>query len=306
MHIPRAPIPKYSGIDSEHMENNITLVTAYFHIDTFLKGNIRRGMEDYLAWTEGYSKLENDLIAFTDSPDVENMLWKARSHLPIHKTKIYLVNKNDMWAFSLSGKIKKIFAQPGYPEHRPNTVIEQYPCAMHAKYELIEKVIRERMFRTKYLAWIDIGYFRIRYRKSFQLLIPPDFQDDHIAFVQMNTFKPHTAYSVISNDAVWVAGGMFIGRPEYLMVFIEDYRRVVESLIIMNLMGTDQNLLYIMYTKSERVFPRVPLQTYSAPCKCDWFYLGRYCRHVYEMSRTERQRRLIGRGKLLSIYHQYM
>ncbi|OWF36402.1 hypothetical protein KP79_PYT20434 [Mizuhopecten yessoensis] len=288
------------------MENDITFVTAYFYIETFKKGEVSRGIEHYLAWLEGFSKFDNDLIAFTDSHKVKGMLQRARMHLPSHKTKIYFINKGDMWAFNLAPEIKSIFAQPGYPKHSPNTIIEQYSCAMHAKYELMETVIRERMFRTKYLAWIDIGYFRFRYEKHFKLQIPPDFRDDHIAFGQINAFKPHTALTVIREDAVWVAGGMFIGRPEYLMVFIEDYRLLVESLIARRLMGTDQNLLYIMYIKNEHVFPRIPVQTYSDPFECDWFYLGNYCRYVYETSLTARQRRNTGRGKLLSVYQQYL
>ncbi|XP_069104866.1 uncharacterized protein [Argopecten irradians] len=307
MYSPRTPIPKFSGINSDHMENNITFVTAYFFIETFRKGDtILQGIDDYLGWLEGFSNFDNDLIVFTDLPLVANMLWECRNHLPMHKTQIYIIHKNELWAFSLSDKIKEIYDKPGYPRHYPNTVVAEYPCIMHAKYELMERVIRQRMFRTKYLAWIDIGYFRSKYRKPFQLLIPPDFKEDHIAFVQMYTFEQHTAFSVISENAVWVAGGMFIGRPEYLMVFIEDYRRLVLSMLNRGIMGTDQHLLYIMYTESEHVFPRVPVQTYSAPCKCDWFYLGHYCRHIYENSRQQRQRRQAGRGQLLSIYHQYM
>ncbi|XP_060075018.1 uncharacterized protein LOC132554724 [Ylistrum balloti] len=288
------------------MENNITFVTAYFYIETFLKGTHSRGIQHYQAWVEEFSKLENDLIVFTDSHEIENIIWRARSHLPMHKTNIYFTNQADLWAFSFSIQIKEIFAQPGYPKHHPNTVIEQYACAMHAKYELIERVIRERMFRTKYLAWIDIGYFRVRFKKPFQLQIPPDFKDDHIAFSQMNAFQSHSAFTIISEDAVWVAGGMFIGRPEYLKIFVEDYKRLVELMIARRLMATDQNLLYIMYTKAEHVFPRVPLQTYSAPCKCDWFYLGNHCRHVYQMSQVVRRRRAAGRGQLLSVYQQYI
>ena len=81
-------------------------------------------------------------------------------HLSENMTEVILVNRNDLWAFHLSNKINKIYQSPGYPKHFPNTMNENYSCAMHAKYDALQYVIEKRMYHNKYIAWVDIGYFQ--------------------------------------------------------------------------------------------------------------------------------------------------
>ncbi|XP_060079311.1 uncharacterized protein LOC132558732 [Ylistrum balloti] len=303
LYIPQSPTPHESFI-SDYLDPEITFVTAYFKLGRFQKGNtgdIHFDLNTYVTWMNEFANFNNNVIAFTDLPEIQQQLLALRSHLPKDRTQIHIVNQKDTWAFSLAPKIKEIFADEDYPKHHPNTVLEGYPCAMHVKYELIEKVIRQRMHRTKYLAWIDIGYFREKNQNIFHLKIPVDFQNDHIAFLQMGKFEPgHTASTIIRDNIFWVAGGMFVARPEYLIVFVEDYKRTVEDLLGRGLMSTDQQVIYIMYTKSEEARPRIPIQTYSASCKCDWFYLAKLCRLTWERFHKLKQ------STFMEIYHRNM
>ncbi|XP_069104902.1 uncharacterized protein [Argopecten irradians] len=302
-YIPPSPKP-YEGFMSDMMDPEITFVTAYFNLGRFQKGeggNLHFDLNNYVSWMKEFENFNNSIIAFTDLPEIRTQLLMLRKHFPRERTKVFLINQNETWAFKLAPKIKKIFAQDGYPKHHPNTVIERYPCAMHVKYELIEKVVRERMFRTKYLAWIDIGYFREKHNGAFHLQIPTDFKDDHIAFLQMGEFEPERSETdIISANVYWVAGGIFIGRPEYLLPFVEDYKLAVESLIKKNLMSTDQQVIYIMYkgegNKDSR--PRIPLQAYRDPMKTDWFYLGRLCLQAWQKSLN------VQRFTIVEAYHR--
>jgi hypothetical protein len=84
--------------------------------------------------------------------------------------------------------------------------------------------------------------------------------------------------TIIDDNALWVAGGIFIGRPEYLLLFVEDYRTAVEGMIDMKLMSTDQQVLYTMYSHLSPFQPRVPIQRYHSKNRLMWFYLGDLCR----------------------------
>jgi hypothetical protein len=65
-----------------------------------------------------------------------------------------------MWSFGLEKEIDAIYKREGYPRHSPNTVYAAYSCAMHAKFEAVQRVVEENLYSTPYIAWLDIGLFR--------------------------------------------------------------------------------------------------------------------------------------------------
>ncbi|OWF55175.1 Protein HtrL [Mizuhopecten yessoensis] len=275
------------------LEDGITFVTAYFDLGTFQKGiiltDLSYGKHTYIDWMTAFSKFNNSVILFTDSSDVATLFQILRKQFPSHMTRIINIQQDSLWSFKLAPQIKQIYAQLGYPYYSPNTINEKYSCAMHVKYEALEMVIRQKQYKTKHLAWIDIGYFRDKETKTFTLEIPPDLKKDHIAFMQNKKFeKGLLPLDIIGDNMVWLAGGMFLGQPDYLLTFIADYRRTVESLIADNLMSTDQQVLYIMYSKNTKVRARVPIQVYYHICRCDWFFLGSICRYTWEKKHWHR------------------
>ena len=202
-------------------------------------------------------------------------------------TKIIRIDRDTLWSFKLAPKIKEIYSQPGYPKYHPNTVNEYYSCAMHAKYDLIEDVIQKGLSHTKYLAWIDIGYFREKYENAFKLIEMEGIKPDHVTFLQINKFYDVTPQEIINSNMVWIAGGILLGQAKYLLTFIEDYRSMVESMIVDRLMDTDQQVLYVLYSKQSKVKPRVRLQTYHHKCRCDWFYVGNLMMYTTEIEYFE-------------------
>ncbi|XP_060073957.1 uncharacterized protein LOC132553705 [Ylistrum balloti] len=294
MYIPPTPVPQEDIGNMEDLKDGITFVTAYFDLGTFKKGSMvfkYFGKHTYMNWMAAYSKFNNSVIFFTDSSDMEDLFRDIRKQFPSHMTRVIRIEQDKLWSFRLAPQIKQIYLQPGYPKYPPNTVKEKYPCAMHVKYEALEMVIRQKLYDTKHLAWIDIGYFRDKETKTFTLETPDDFKDDHIAFMQIDKFyEGLLSRDVIWNNMVWIAGGMFLGRPDYLLTFIADYKRAVESLIAEKLMSTDQQILYIMYSKQTHIGARVPIQVYYHKCRCDWFFLGTLCRYVWEKKHWYRPR----------------
>ncbi|XP_069105445.1 uncharacterized protein [Argopecten irradians] len=287
---PPTPVPYGNVSKMKSLKDGITFVTAYFDLGSFQKGKFKTfGKHTYVNWMTAYSKFNNSVILFTDSSDIEELFYHNRKHFPSDMTRIVRMEQDELWAFKLAPQIKQIYSQPGYPRYHPNTVNERYPCAMHVKYEALEMVINKKWFNTKHLAWIDVGYFRYTETKFFTLETPPDFKKDHIAFMQISKFYDGmSAKQIIENNMVWIAGGMFLGQPDYLLTFIADYKYAVESLIAQKLMSTDQQVLYIMYSKESNLRARVPLQFYYHNCRCDWFFLGNICRYIWDMKHWPR------------------
>lgn len=293
-HIPSLPVPRENLHNIKEPDEGITFVTAYFNIGIIQKGDVEPQFfnpNTYKNWMTAYSKFNNSVILFTDSSDIEILFLNLRKQLPREFTRVVKVEQEKMWAFQLAPKIKRIYSQPGYPKHTPNTVNERYSCAMHAKYEALETVIRKRMSNTKHLAWIDAGYFREEETQIFKLEAPPDIKEDHVAFMQMRTFYggllPH---DIIRENLVWIAGGMFIGQPDVLLPFLKDYKLAVETMISQNVMSTDQQVLYTMYSKETVHRVRVPVQVYYHKCRCDWFFIGALCRHTWKRKLWPRPR----------------
>ncbi|XP_062606838.1 uncharacterized protein LOC134268593 [Saccostrea cucullata] len=276
------PMLEYS---SAQYPNEITVVTAYFNLGDFQKGPINIFTQDmYKQWMSAYSKLNNSVIAFTDSEDIARLFRQERTkHFAETLTQVHVVKRDDFWAFKLAPRIKDIYSEPDYPKFPPNTVNEYYSCAMHIKYELLEIVIKKKLHRTRYLSWVDIGYFREKMNKIYKLEPPDNLKEGHIAYTQIHPFYEYMQpEDIIKNNAVWIAGGFILGKPEYLMIMIEDYRKAVEDLISKRLMDTDQQVLYILYSQYSDVKPRVPVQTIYHLCRCNWFFLGELCRDTYD------------------------
>ena len=125
-------------------------------------------------------------------------------------------------------EIARIYAKPGYPKHHPNTVVPEYPAAMHAKYELVQLTIRNNPFRTKYFCWQDIGLFRENEQEDsprFSLTLPIGFQMDSVAYNEV--YRRNSKASVkdiISRNMVWVCGCFFIGEATVMFRWTEEYK----------------------------------------------------------------------------------
>ncbi|XP_052090576.1 uncharacterized protein LOC127727169 [Mytilus californianus] len=280
------------NINDHEKEGELTLITAYFNIGSFKKGpHLIYSPSRYYTWMKNFRSVNNCVILYTDVIDLSVQFELYRAHFPKHMTKVFIVNQTSLWAFQLKARIEEIYNQPGYPKYYPNVGVPAYSSAMHAKYELMEQVIKEKLFRTKYIAWIDIGYFRKKEPGCFKMETPKDIRDDHILFSQVDFFKHQLNLTeIIYTSRLYIACGFFIGRPDNLMLFIEDYKSAVERLLEMNLMNSDQQVLYILYSLKLSFHPRIPIQTFFNPMSLKkgrndrWFFLGKLCQRFIKLN----------------------
>lgn len=295
---------------SGYNEDDITIVTAFLDLGSFQKGsgNLVYTLDTYFNWAKTFQFLTNPLIVYTDSIIFLRHMTNIRSDL-IRRTKLILIQRNSLWAFQRVESIRKIFNTHGYPKFYPNTVIPEYSAAQHAKYEFMTKAAKANYFNTTSLAWLDIGYFRkeLSSPRYFRLLEPPKFNREQLAFNLVYDVDLNVSCSkIFKENLVWVGGGLVLGKMENLILFHEYYRNAVDYFISMNLMNTDQQVIYAMFSEEgKRLFNHnVSLQLYYwhddffCPlalfhlCSRDemWFYLGYKMRYTENSVRSHKKR----------------
>lgn len=258
--------------------DGLTLVSAYFDVGTFITGEVvtsTRSKNNYFIWLKSFRNVNNSMILYTDVPKFGHLLKSYRSKFPEYMTQVFIIKQKELWAFKIKPDIESIFRQDGYPVNYPETLYSGYSSAMHAKYEIMEKVIKSNMVKTKHIAWIDFGYFRGKLNGLSTLELPKDLKDDHIAFGQKYRYSTKaSARDIVHRAMVFVACSLFIGRPEYLLYFVQDYKQAVKDMIALRLMASDEQVLYYMYSHQTSAKVRVPVQTYSSFNRMSWHNIG--------------------------------
>ena len=189
------------------------------------------------------------MVFFTDTEEIAQYFRQLRTRYPASRTTVIVLKRDELWAFQLAKEIQAVYSQPGYPKHPPNTINPLYSCAMHAKFELVQRVILQQLYQTRYVAWLDIGLFRAEAKKTktIHLTAPVDFDRQRVAYHQVNSFYNMPAKHVVWRNIVWVGGASFLATPEVAFVFCSEYRRAVRKLLDMKIMSTDQQVREVMY-----------------------------------------------------------
>ncbi|XP_076462515.1 uncharacterized protein LOC143294880 [Babylonia areolata] len=247
----------------------ITVVTAFFNLGSYRNGP---GAWDYSnpyqqrQWMRPWGRVANPVIAYIEEDEVADYFRDIRSCLPSTKTIIIKVKRGALWAFSLRPRLERIYQKPGYPQHHPNTVYPDHTCASHAKYELLQRTVKENPFKTPFFAWMDTGYFRNLDQTHFELfkLVPPTtFNTEMVSMSQAYPHDPNIpAKDVIKHNLVWVSGEMLLGLGEALTNFTLLYQETVARLLKAELSGGDEQIIFLMYSTPLRKPKQVMIKTY--------------------------------------------
>lgn len=268
---------------------NLTIVTAYWNLGSFRKGKDQQHTKQhYEQWASVFESMVNPLIVYTDSRHFQTLMESYRSKLQ-NKTSIFFVNRTRFWPFHLTEKIRAVFNQPGYPQFYPNTFIPEYSASQHMKFAVMADAVKRNLFGTLFYSWLDVGYFRdiVYDKRYFRLNPPPGIDKDRLCINEVSPKLNITASVIFKENVVWVGGGMLVGTKEIFLKFEILYKKSVNYFLAQNLMNSDQQIIYSLYTEEgRRVFdPDVELQIYKfektkSSTKNKWFFLGYLCREV--------------------------
>ena len=279
----KSPFTHFENTTEDSKHDGVTIVTGYFNLGAFQKGeNPNRffSPDMYKKWMRIFSKITNPVVAYFDNEQYYSHFVNQRQTLKAF-TQVHLVKRDQLWSFQIGDNISAIYRQPYYPSHHPNTVVPEYSCAMHAKYELMLKTIQTNPFGTKYFAWLDIGLFRglnPKRETPFHIHLPPDFNQSRVAYSLVYGFDENLSdVQIFYLNQVWVCGCFFIGREDIMQQWTKEYLDYVAYFIAQQLMNTDQQVVYAIHNNHQ---PQTYLQVYGTTeiNVNKWFYLGYLCK----------------------------
>ncbi len=232
------------------LQDDLTIVTMYIDIGKFQKGagGSMFTPDLYKKWMQVFAYIKNPVVALFDKREHASLFQQLRGRYANSTSIIVMEDRNDFWAFSLLHKIKMIFNSVGYPHNPPNTVVPEYSCAMHAKYEFMLWAVQQNIFNTRYFAWLDVGLFRslvprLTSTVPFSLYPPPDFDPERVAYSQVAMRNSRaTIKEVVFQNMHWVCGCFFLGTPPVLAQWSWQYRATTERMLEENYMSTDQQV----------------------------------------------------------------
>ena len=259
----------------------------HVNIGSFQKGKTQIYTPSrYIAWMRFFQFIKNPLYVYIDDEKYKSIFQEMRQKHFQNMTKITVLDRRKMWAFRLRQNISNIFSNPEYPKIYPNTIIAEYSCVMHAKYEVLQISIKDNAFNTKYFAWIDVGYFRDSIKKEnmqqFKIALPPNFVPTKVAYNEVFSPFYRTLEQIIYKNELWVGGGFFIAASDVMLKWVEDYMYYTERFIELGLISTDQQVIYgmiqpLIHKKIGK--RRVAIQSYRGYKPTEWVYLGHLCKH---------------------------
>ena len=245
----------------------ITVVTAYWNIGgvTTANGDLKTN-NDYEIYMASFQFILNPVVAYFDDSYMANRFRLLRGNLA---TEINLIKQNDILSFSAMGQFNDVVIAQRMAARG------KYIAVTHAKYSAMWEAALRNPFITKYFAWLDISYFKDMTSgqavQPFQLLLPPGFMEDKIAFNAAGHNTPRRREEIFEAELIWVTAGLFIGAQNKLITFCRRYHETLEQLLKEGLYGADEQVLYAMYSdkSSLNTSVSVAIQEYRADPRLD-------------------------------------
>ena len=253
-----------------YLKDDITLVTALFKIKSKIE------FHKYLNWVENLLLLNRSIVFFIDK-EISLIVKNKRPSIYENKTIWIETSLSDFYSY----KKFILYFIKSYEMDIENSyhTISLY-LIWAEKCNFLKKAIYHNYFGSKCFYWIDAGYFRDKEDKYIngwpsikkcdedpRVLINGIRQLSNIEIEGLKNFNISIYQDFINKNNV--GGGLFGGKPEYLLRFIYLYYKAIKIFIKNNFfIGKDQNLFaYISYLN-----PKIVKIVNSG----DWYYFKSY------------------------------
>ena len=237
---------------TKYKQNDITLVTALFHIKS------KHKFGEYLNWVKNLLQINTSIVFFIDK--------KISKQIKILRPKTY--EHKTIW---IETNIEALYSYKNFFKYFLKSYGIDYEKKIHSvflyivwaeKCYFLKRVINFNFFNSKCFYWIDAGFFR-NYKKSKRYFNnwpskKKCFEDPRViinsirnlSFTEIDGLKNfnNSIYNKIRRKNN-VGGGFFGGKSNYLLKFISIYYKTIKLFIKKDMfIGKDQNLFaYIAY-----------------------------------------------------------
>ncbi|CAD5116731.1 unnamed protein product [Dimorphilus gyrociliatus] len=225
-----------------------------------------------------FSNILNPVVAFfTTEEDADKFLAirNSKRKLP---TIIKITDINRLRSFETVEDVESLFNKPYYPKYLPNTWDASYSCAMNAKYEFVNWASEINPYKTRYIAWLDIGLFRelVKINKSLCLGLPDDFDECKVSYGVVHQAQMFDNKKIFYHNLVWVAGGYFIANREIMKNWSQFYMEATGHLLAQGLSNTDQQVVYAIRNTLYKYNKTIPIKEHfwDGYRYNPWFFLA--------------------------------
>lgn len=258
------------------MDNNITIVTAFFDICRDLFKDFRREVTYYTNSFIHYLDYPYVMVCYIDDRYIEPILekyekskYKNKRFIPINKQ--WLFDNIDAWkrlhidkAIIDSDYYKELLDLPQsrrrdfqFPENHS----AKYNAINHSKIDFINHSIANNYINSAITCWCDFGYFETQ-QKSIVSTLPKNtldinkFHEQKISFIlknEINEKDMHMIYTLISPREVFT--GTFFGGPTFLMKKLQKlYHNCIQEMYEKNVSDDDQHVFLRCYLSNPDLF----------------------------------------------------
>lgn len=258
------------------MNHEITIVTAFFDIGRGSRESQTRSAETYLDYFKKWARIQNNIIVFTESRFSEEILNIRKSYGLAEKTNIQIVE--DIYSIEpdIFRKMEEISGNKCFKQSRyyVDDISNEgkYNYIMMMKNWCLATAVK-KYHLTGTVAWLDFGYGHgvsyfaneedWNFNWSYQDMPSKIVLFSRIDVTHISSFE----YLMLQSDAIM--GGLYLVPTEHCQELYELTKQSMLSLILLDYMDDDQQLLLMaVRTKPELFDVRVSQDWYTPMTKC--------------------------------------
>lgn len=241
----------------EHKQDDLTIVTAFYAIKS------KHSLPEYLMRINNFMKLNHSIVFFTQKEFI-NIIKEMRPKYLHNKTIFIQMEIKDFYSYKSFGKE---FNESFYIDIENSYHTVPLYLVWAEKCFFLKKVILKNYFNSSCFYWVDAGFFVNEYIINRYINWPSSKKCYENPKVLLNSIRNvsdserkdlinfnlevHKNFQKQNN----VAGGVFGGKPEYLLKFIDYYYDTIKLFVNHNIfIGKDQNLFaFVAFSHPEIV-----------------------------------------------------
>lgn len=259
------------------MNQEITIVTAFFDIKRENYTAIPRSVEQYFIYFERWARIKNDLVFFCENKSFGERVMSIREKFGLGNcTKIIYTNKLESIEPQLLQRMTEIENSEEFKRFRVNSELPEnkamYNFVMLMKFYCIKETAK---FISGKLAWVDFGYEHggdvFESAESYNFKWKYDF-DDKITFFYKPPLCMTPMFAICRDmEPVCVMGALFVVASELAEVLWNLMLECEKEFADLGLMDDDQPFMLMAYRKNPKLFTMVasdwfmPIAEYGGP-----------------------------------------
>ena len=246
------------------MQNQVTIVTAFFDINREGRGDGRK-ISEYKDWIQKTLQLNCNLYVVTEEKFKDFFITNRPKQYPME---IKIMDFKDSYYYRYYDKMKEILENDYYKNKikdpkRVECVLPEYNIIQYSKFHYLKIAIKENPFKSDYFFWMDAGCSRFFFDVDISKSYP---SQNVITYLNNNPNKfiiqkrHDLEYFPIDENFIWksdnlLSGGIFGGDVTIINKISEYVESVLTDIMFANNnVNNEQLALAIVWKKHPELF----------------------------------------------------